>query len=282
VERIAVIADVHADWRALKSVALEIERRGIDRVWCLGDWVSGGPQPKRAFDWVLSNCEQILIGNHELFVTARAWERRNVVNGEINAAATAFRELGRRRVDRLYGFDAYALTDHAELVHGALTAPADDFVSSRAQAELNLSLLKRPLLLFAHTHQPALWEPAARPGALKRRIRVEADYELALSTAKADRRLLNPGAVCDPDGARWLELTFDGDRSRVTAAWHRTGVPGHGRPNGAHRADPRRGVRTPVAGTRDAALEARPGDGFAGPPAGSRRPRSTSGFQPGI
>ena len=45
--------------------------------------------------------------------------------GLIAAAASAFDELGRRRVDRLYGPDAYAVSKHAELVHGALTSYAD-------------------------------------------------------------------------------------------------------------------------------------------------------------
>jgi len=250
-ERIAAIADIHADWPALKSVAADIKRSRIDRVWCLGDWASGGPHPRRTFDWVVSNCQLILIGNHEMFVMARAWERRQAFDGWIAAAATAFRELGRRRVDLLYGLDAYALTEHAELVHGALTSPADGFVSSRLQAEHNLSLLKRPLLMFAHTHQPALWEPAPRPGAVKRRIRLDVEYELGLSAELDDRRLLNPGAVCDPQGARWLELRIPDDRSRVTASWHQTDVTGRGGPSKrVDRAQPTYGLRVRAGTTR--------------------------------
>ncbi len=228
VHGVAVIADIHADWPALVSVAGEIESAGIERVWCLGDWASGGPAPREVFDWVLARCELILSGNHELFVMSRIWERRHTFGERIAAAAFSFGELGPARVDRLYRFDAHALTEHAELVHGTLTSPADGFLTSRLQAEDNLSLLTRPLLLFAHSHQPALWEPAARPGALRRRIRLGAEYQLALSADPAERRLLNPGAVCDPEGARWLELRFAKDRSAMTAVWHRTGVAGHG------------------------------------------------------
>jgi hypothetical protein len=128
------------------------------------------------------------------------------------------------RVDRLYSLDAYALTEHAELVHGALTGPVSDFVAGRLDAERNLSLLRRPVLLFAHTHQAALWEPATLPGALRRRIRLGVEYEVALSDDPADRRLKNPGAVCDPDGARWLELRVADGAASVAAVWHRTSI----------------------------------------------------------
>ena len=237
-ERVAVIADVHADWPALRSVSHAVGRAGIDRVWCLGDFACGGPAPRRAFDWVLGNCELVLAGNHELLVRERASERRHPPGVLITAAASAFRELGRKRVDRLYGLDAYAVSEHAELVHGALTSPADGYVSSRQQAERNLSLLSRPLLVFAHTHQAALWQPALRPGALRRRLREDVEYSLELSAAREHRRLLNPGAVCDPQGARWLELAFASDGSCAIASWHRTGVgggckpPANPRPNG--------------------------------------------------
>lgn len=39
--------------------------------------------------------------------------------------------------------------------------------------------------------------------------------------------ILNPGAGCDRDGARWLELVFN-DQALVTACWHQTGVRSNG------------------------------------------------------
>jgi hypothetical protein len=42
---VAVIGDVHADWRALSAVADQIAAAGIPRIVCLG-----GPNPARCFD----------------------------------------------------------------------------------------------------------------------------------------------------------------------------------------------------------------------------------------
>lgn len=226
-QRIAVIADVHADWPALSSVVSAIEAAPVDRIWCLGDWACGGAHPKRVFDWILANCELVLAGNHEVFVRGRSWERLRAYGRDVAAAEFAFQKLGRRRVDRLHALDSYSLTEHAELVHGALSAPVDGYLSGRREAERNLAMLQRPLLLYAHTHQPALWEPAALPGVLRRRIRLGAEYQLALSADAAGRRLINPGAACDPDGARWLELLVAHDGAGVTAVWHRSTVTGH-------------------------------------------------------
>ena len=74
-EQIAVIGDVHADWPALSAVAGQIAGLGIDRIVCLGDWASGGPDPVACFDWVTSRCEVVLAGNHELFVLGRIWRQ---------------------------------------------------------------------------------------------------------------------------------------------------------------------------------------------------------------
>ena len=126
-ERVAVIADVHADWPALKSVAQAVRRAGIHRVWCLGDFACADPAPRRAFDWVPCNCELVLAGNHEVLVRERLRERRHPPDVMIAAAASAFDQLGRRRVDRPYGLDAYAVSKHAELVHCALTSPVDGY-----------------------------------------------------------------------------------------------------------------------------------------------------------
>lgn len=63
--RIAVISDIHGNYIALKAVLADIKSQNIDRVVCLGDTVTLGPQPKEVLDALRElNCV-FIKGNHE-------------------------------------------------------------------------------------------------------------------------------------------------------------------------------------------------------------------------
>jgi len=89
-------------------------------------------------------------------------------------------------------------------------------------------MLSRTMLLFGHTHQPALWELDVAGTAKRVNVDTGRTYRLAISGELPSRRLLNPGAVCDQTGARWLELDFTDNASHVIATWRRTAAHGHG------------------------------------------------------
>ena len=42
-EKIAVISDIHGNFQALSAVLEDIEKQRVDRIICLGDVVSKGP-----------------------------------------------------------------------------------------------------------------------------------------------------------------------------------------------------------------------------------------------
>ena len=62
---IAIISDIHGNWEALSAVIEDVERRGIDSVYCLGDVVGYGPDPELCLGWVREHCPIVLLGNHE-------------------------------------------------------------------------------------------------------------------------------------------------------------------------------------------------------------------------
>lgn len=62
-ERIALISDIHGNMPALEATLDDIERRGITRVFCLGDLVGKGPHSERAVDICRARCERIVRGN---------------------------------------------------------------------------------------------------------------------------------------------------------------------------------------------------------------------------
>lgn len=61
--KIAVISDIHANIDALKLVLEDIEKKGVDKIVCLGDIVTKYYYPKEAVDMVRQNSEFVIKGN---------------------------------------------------------------------------------------------------------------------------------------------------------------------------------------------------------------------------
>ena len=64
----AIISDIHANLDALTVVLDDIEKRGVERIVCLGDIVGYGPNPVECLDLVRKRCAWSLMGNHDFAV----------------------------------------------------------------------------------------------------------------------------------------------------------------------------------------------------------------------
>src|ERR1700752_3239242 len=60
---IAIISDVHANLEALRAVLDDAALRGAAAVYCLGDVVGYGPNPRECIDAVM-RCDVVILGNH--------------------------------------------------------------------------------------------------------------------------------------------------------------------------------------------------------------------------
>jgi diadenosine tetraphosphatase ApaH/serine/threonine PP2A family protein phosphatase len=50
---------------ALQAVLADIKAQGISTVYCLGDVIGYGPNPRECIDLVMENCQMVLLGNHD-------------------------------------------------------------------------------------------------------------------------------------------------------------------------------------------------------------------------
>ena len=64
-EKIAIISDIHGNITALNTVLEDIEKRGIKRIFCLGDMVIKCSAPEKCVETVFNKCEVVLKGNCE-------------------------------------------------------------------------------------------------------------------------------------------------------------------------------------------------------------------------
>lgn len=66
--RTAIISDIHGNLDALSVVLDDIDKRGVDRIVCLGDIIGYGPNPLECLDLVREKCAFAMMGNHDFAV----------------------------------------------------------------------------------------------------------------------------------------------------------------------------------------------------------------------
>jgi predicted phosphodiesterase len=60
----AIISDIHSNLEALQAVLEDIAQYQVEAIYCLGDIVGYGPNPRECVDLVMS-CPVVLMGNHD-------------------------------------------------------------------------------------------------------------------------------------------------------------------------------------------------------------------------
>lgn len=75
-EKIAILSDVHGNITALESVISDIEKRGISKIYCLGDSVIKCANPDKVIDLLRQKCEVMLLGNCDEIIC-----RQNIEKG---------------------------------------------------------------------------------------------------------------------------------------------------------------------------------------------------------
>ena len=122
----ALLSDIHANLEALTAVLADIDRHGVERIFCLGDIVGYGPDPVACIDIIRERCEVVLLGH---FDQAAIGDREG------------FGETARRSLDwfcQLDGYErhlpflAYRPRFHQEggilYVHGSARNPTHEYV----------------------------------------------------------------------------------------------------------------------------------------------------------
>lgn len=128
----ALISDVHSNLEALRVVLDDIRQQGITEIYCLGDVIGYGPNPRECLDHV-RQCQVCILGNHDqaaMFdpdgfnpVALRAvyWTREQLEQGgsavQINHRWDFLGELPRSRDEGTRLF-----------VHGSPREPTNEYV----------------------------------------------------------------------------------------------------------------------------------------------------------
>jgi predicted phosphodiesterase len=113
-DRIAVISDIHGNIPALEATLDDIRRRGISRIFCLGDLVGKGPHSAQAVDICRDVCEITIRGN---------WDDAIVTELDNPTVQWHREQLGAERLAYLaelpYVIDFWLSGKHVRLFHAS-------------------------------------------------------------------------------------------------------------------------------------------------------------------
>jgi predicted phosphodiesterase len=195
----AIISDIHGNLEALQVVLADIKSQGIKDIYCLGDVVGYGPNPRECIDLVMES-KLCLLGNHDQGAMfdpdgfnqsaekAIFWTRAQL------ESTTEPRAIREKRWDYL----AERPRSHREsgylFVHGSARNPLNEYVFpedvyNQRKMERIFSLVDK-YCFQGHTHVPGIFTESMQFLAPEE---IESKYKL-----DGRKTLCNVGSVGQP------------------------------------------------------------------------------------
>ncbi len=205
--RIAVISDIHSNLQALTQALTLIDKRGVDKIFCLGDIVGYGGNPNECLDLIRKRVDVAVLGNHDLAALDPAHAEYFSKPGRI-AVEWTHSVLSKENAQFLSSLPYTAKSDVFTVVHASPLEPDQwQYVLSLQVAKLQFPAFSTRVCFIGHTHVPAVCGEDLKTFVLK----------------KDKRFLINVGSVGQPrDGNPMLSFgLFD------TEAWKYENVRGN-------------------------------------------------------
>ena len=194
--RYAIIADIHSNLAALTAVLDDIEHGGgADEIWCLGDIVGYGPDPRECLAILRQTTDICVAGNHDWAVIGG---KNNIDISEFNPDAAyadqwTTQQLSDEDIEYISNLPLIIERGDFTLVHGSPREPVREYLLSAGAARQNLACFKTRFCLVGHSHQPVVFY-CNENGDVSTR------YFLPDNPVATDkgRLIINPGSVGQP------------------------------------------------------------------------------------
>ncbi len=163
----ALISDIHSNIEAMTAVLEDMARFSVSTVYCLGDVIGYGPNPRECLD-IIRRCEFTLIGNHEAGMLQVADDFNDRARRALEWTKNALndpafpRDKNYEYWNQIDGFVETYRTDDALFVHGSPRDPIREYVmpsdaNDREKMDEIFALMDRPYCFAGHTHVPGIF-----------------------------------------------------------------------------------------------------------------------------
>jgi diadenosine tetraphosphatase ApaH/serine/threonine PP2A family protein phosphatase len=200
----AIISDIHSNLEALQAVLADIAQYQVEGIYCLGDVIGYGPNPRECLDLVM-DCHVCLLGNHDQAVMFDPMQFNPTAERAIQWTRRQLEVPGqnRQQQEKRWEFLAERPMRHREdpflYVHGSARNPINEYIFpediySPRKMEQIFALVER-YCFQGHTHVPGIFTEN-----LQFLSPEEIDYAHQLDGRKT---LCNVGSVGQPRDGDW-------------------------------------------------------------------------------
>ncbi|MGE4286675.1 MAG: metallophosphoesterase [Phycisphaerae bacterium] len=171
----AIISDIHSNIEALSVVLDDIERKGIKKIYCLGDILGYGPSPFECLDLLIDRADVCIMGNHDYAVlyeptnfnfgaeVAAYWTRDTLdAEPDVHIAAKRWKFLTGLKMRHSFPLTIDGTTINVDLVHASPRRPIneylfpDDVFASPSKVTAQFNFVKN-VCFIGHTHLPGVF-----------------------------------------------------------------------------------------------------------------------------
>ncbi len=214
----ALISDIHSNFEALQAVLEDMNKHNVSEIYCLGDIVGYGPNPRECIDLVMQ-CKVVLLGNHDQGAMfdpdgfnppaerAIFWTRAQLETGD-------HRPQREQRWEFLAELPRMFKENSFLFVHGSARNPLNEYVFpedvyNQRKMDRIFALVDR-YCFQGHTHVPGIFTESLPEDLYQFHAPDEIDYAYQLDGRKT---LCNVGSVGQPRDGDWRScyVLLDGD-----------------------------------------------------------------------
>ncbi len=206
----AILSDIHSNLEAFQAVLEDISQKNIDEIYCLGDVVGYGPNPRECLK-MAREFQVIIRGNHE----SALFQDSGKFNPKAKGAIDWTREQLEQEEDMLEyvkSLNEFTEVEGVMCVHGSPLEPTSEYIIPAYAAEKNrlrkLFEFVPNFCFVGHTHIPGIFTDD-----LNFTPQRELLANLYMLEPGKEKAIINVGSVGQPRDRdpRACYVTFDGD-----------------------------------------------------------------------
>ena len=190
--RYGIIADVHSNLEALKSVLDVLKDKGVDEYICAGDIVGYGADPKACMQIVREVCSVTVAGNHDYGVVELL--NLDYFNPEAKKAVLWTKEqLNDEELAYLKNLELMRKGEDFLVVHATPISPQEwSYINSTFTAGKNFEEFEEKVCFVGHSHIPVVFSMDIDEG------RCNYAFDTKIHIADGERYIINVGSVGQP------------------------------------------------------------------------------------